>query len=113
MVFLSLREHTAEILKEEFFSASPFISAKISPDGKTIAYVVAEKESWQIYESMKKRQMDVNYILFPDEGHRIAKFSNKMMYLDHAERFLSHHLGGKYQSVDKDILADSSAIISS
>ena len=74
-------------------------------------HIVAEKESRQIYESMKKRGKQVTYLLFPDEGHRIAKFANKMAYLDHAERFLAEHLGGKYDPVDKDILACSSAIL--
>ncbi len=60
-------------------------------------HIVAEKESRQIYESMKARGLDVTYVLFPDEGHRFAKFSNKMTYLDRAEFFLSQHLGGKYQ----------------
>jgi dipeptidyl aminopeptidase/acylaminoacyl peptidase len=75
-------------------------------------HVVVERESQQIYDSMKKSQKDVTYILFPDEGHRFAKFSNKMMYLSHAELFLSQHLGGKYEHIDKEIVADSSAIIS-
>lgn len=72
-------------------------------------HVVAEKESEQIYKSMKANNKKVTYILFPDEGHRFAKFANEMMYLDHAERFLSHHLGGNYRPVSSSILADSSA----
>lgn len=57
--------------------------------------IVAEKESRQIYESMKAKGLDVTYVLFPDEGHQFAKFSNKMTYLDRSELFLSQHLGGK------------------
>lgn len=75
-------------------------------------HVVAEKESEQIYNSMKANNKKVSYILFPDEGHRFAKFANEMMYLDHAERFLSEHLGGDYRPVDSNILAGSSAQIS-
>lgn len=75
-------------------------------------HVVAEKESEQIYNSMKASNKKVTYILFPDEGHRFAKFANEMMYLDHAERFLSQHLGGGYRPVDPSILAGSSAQIS-
>ncbi len=75
-------------------------------------HIVAERESRQIYESMKKNHKDATYILFPDEGHRCAKFSNKMVWLDRAEFFLSQYLGGKYQPIDKDIAAKSSAIIS-
>jgi dipeptidyl aminopeptidase/acylaminoacyl peptidase len=59
-------------------------------------HVVSEKASRQIYESMKKNHQEVTYILFPDEGHRVAKFSNKMIYLDRSELFLSQYLRGKY-----------------
>ena len=56
-----------------------------------------------------KNGKEVTYILFPDEGHGPAKFANKMIYLDYAERFLSEHLGGSYQPVSRAILANSSA----
>ncbi len=75
-------------------------------------HVVAEKESEQIYKSMKASNKKVTYILFPDEGHRLAKFANEMMYLDHVERFLSQHLGGDYRPVDSGILSGSSAQVS-
>lgn len=74
-------------------------------------HVVTEKESRQFYESMKRNQKDVTYILFPDEGHRCAKFANKMLYLDRVEKFLSQHLGGKYKPVKKELIADSTAQI--
>ena len=61
---------------------------------------------------MKTTNKKVTYILFPDEGHRFAKFANEMMYLDYAERFLSQHLGGDYRPVSSIISADSSAQIS-
>jgi dipeptidyl aminopeptidase/acylaminoacyl peptidase len=72
-------------------------------------HVVAEKESEQIYHSMKAAQKQVTYLLFPDEGHRFAKFANKMLCFDRAERFLSEHLGGRYQPVSPNILTNSSA----
>lgn len=75
-------------------------------------HIVGESESKQIYDSMKKRQKDVTYILFPDEGHRFAKFSNKMMFLDRAELFLSERLGGKYCPVKPGLIIDSSGIVS-
>ncbi|MBS0629420.1 MAG: S9 family peptidase [Verrucomicrobia bacterium] len=72
-------------------------------------HVVNERESHQIYSSMKKNGKEVTYILFPDEGHRIARFANLMKYMDQAEHFLSEHLGGKYQPVSPTILEKSSA----
>ncbi len=74
-------------------------------------HIVAEKESEQIYQSMKNTRKAVTYVVFPDEGHRIAKFPNKMMYLNQAEQFLSQHLGGKHRPVDPHILESSSAQI--
>lgn len=58
-------------------------------------HVVAENESRQIYESMKKSAKQVTYMLFPNEGHRFANFANKMLYLSQAELFLSKYLHGK------------------
>lgn len=70
-------------------------------------HVVAENESRQIYESMKKKNKAVTYILFPNEGHRFGNSSNKMMYFDHAEAFLSEHLHGKYHPAEKSHLEGS------
>ena len=74
-------------------------------------HVVAENESKQIYESMKIKHKDVTYILFPNEGHCFANFSNKMMYLNQAERFLSQYLHGKYRPSEKELIADSTGKI--
>lgn len=74
-------------------------------------HVVSEKESRQIYDSMKKNNKNVTYVLFPDEGHRLAKFANKMVYLTHVESFLSQHLKGRCYPIDHKIIAESSAII--
>lgn len=71
-------------------------------------HIVLERESEQIYRSMKARGKQVTYLLFPNEGHRIAKFPNTLTYLDHAERFLAEHLQGQYTPVSPEILADSS-----
>jgi len=72
-------------------------------------HVVNERESRQIYDTMKKNGKEVTYLLFPDEGHRFGRFPNIMMYMDRAERFLADHLGGKYHPVNPKILEKSSA----
>jgi dipeptidyl aminopeptidase/acylaminoacyl peptidase len=74
-------------------------------------HVVVEKESRQIYESMKKNGKPVTYLLFPDEGHRFAKFANKMVYHYHAEFFLSQHLKGKYQPLETATKESSSVVM--
>jgi dipeptidyl aminopeptidase/acylaminoacyl peptidase len=74
-------------------------------------HIVSENESKQIYESMKRNNKEVIYILFPNEGHRFANFSNKMMYLNQAELFLSQHLHGRSFPSEKELIADSTAEI--
>lgn len=74
-------------------------------------HVVTENESRQIYESMKSNNKNVTYILFPNEGHRFGNFANKVMYLNQAELFLSHHLHGKYRPSDENVIAESTGHI--
>lgn len=74
-------------------------------------HVVAELESRQIHEKMKAMGHEVRYILFPDEGHRIAQFNNRMFYMDEIEQFLSRHIGGTCHPTNRSILLESSAII--
>ena len=74
-------------------------------------HVVAESESKQIYDNMKRRKKDVTYILFTNEGHRFSNFANKIMYLDQAEAFLAKHLHGKYRPIKKTLMAASTGHI--
>ncbi len=74
-------------------------------------HIITEIEAEQIYRSMKEQGKKVAYLLFPGEGHRFAKFPNKMFYLDHAERFLSEHLHGKYRPIDPQSIHGSSGIV--
>ena len=66
--------------------------------------MVTETESEQIYESMKAREQDVTYVLFPNEGHRFGNEANKLMCFDQSELFLSKYLKGKYTPVDEELL---------
>ncbi|MCH9632075.1 MAG: Dipeptidyl aminopeptidase BIII [Chlamydiae bacterium] len=74
-------------------------------------HVVSENESRQIYEDMKKHNCDVTYASFSGEGHRFSQLSNKIMYLDQAEKFLSNHLKGKYTPADKNLLDEATGEI--
>ena len=58
---------------------------------------VIQAESDQIVEEMKKRGLDYEYILFPDEGHGFVKQENRLKFYGIAEKFLAKHLGGRYQ----------------
>ena len=58
---------------------------------------VKQAESEQIVEAMKKRDIDYEYMLFPDEGHGFAKPENRLKFYAAAEKFLAKHLGGRFE----------------
>jgi dipeptidyl aminopeptidase/acylaminoacyl peptidase len=58
---------------------------------------VKQAESEQIVEAMKKRGIDYEYMLFPDEGHGFAKPENRLKFYATAEKFLAKHLGGRFE----------------
>ncbi|HYL42072.1 MAG TPA: S9 family peptidase [Ktedonobacteraceae bacterium] len=58
---------------------------------------VKQAESEQIVEAMKKRGIDYEYMLFPDEGHGFAKPENRLKFYAAAEKFLAKHLGGRFE----------------
>ncbi|MCH7760792.1 S9 family peptidase [candidate division TA06 bacterium] len=61
---------------------------------------VKQAESEQIVEAMKKKGIEYEYLLFPDEGHGLAKPENRLKFYAAAEKFLAKHLGGRYEEVD-------------
>ena len=58
---------------------------------------VNKRESDQIVLALRERNYPVEYLLAPDEGHGYARPVNNMAVLAAAERFLSKHLGGRFQ----------------
>jgi len=58
---------------------------------------VKQAESEQIVEAMKSKDIDYEYMLFPDEGHGFAKPENRLKFFAAAEKFLAKHLGGRYE----------------
>jgi dipeptidyl aminopeptidase/acylaminoacyl peptidase len=58
---------------------------------------VKQAESEQIVAAMEEKGIDHEYILFPDEGHGLAKPENRLKFYAAAERFLAKHLGGRSQ----------------
>lgn len=58
---------------------------------------VKQAESEQIIEAMKSKGIPYQYILFPDEGHGLAREENRLAFFAAAEKFLAQHLGGRYQ----------------
>jgi acetyl esterase/lipase len=63
---------------------------------------VKQAESDQIVAAMKKKQLPVTYVLYPDEGHGFARPQNRMAFYAVAEGFLSKCLGGRYEPIGFD-----------
>lgn len=75
--------------------------------------IVAVSESNQIYEKMKEKGCPIIYLSFPDEGHGIVKYANKMCYLAYSEWLFTQYLGGDFEPLDPKILDQTSAKIES
>jgi dipeptidyl aminopeptidase/acylaminoacyl peptidase len=69
---------------------------------------VPKSEAEQVVAAMKKSNLPVSYIVFPDEGHGFARPQNNIAFMAITEAFLSAHLGGTYLPITKEELAASS-----
>ena len=58
---------------------------------------VNKAESEQIVAAMRAKGLDVEYMLFEDEGHGLAKPENRLKFYGAAEKFLAKHVGGRYE----------------
>ena len=58
---------------------------------------VNKAESDQIVIALREHGFPVEYLVAPDEGHGFARPVNNMAMIASAEKFLSNHLGGRFQ----------------
>jgi dipeptidyl aminopeptidase/acylaminoacyl peptidase len=58
---------------------------------------VKQAESEQIVDALKKNGKEVEYLLFPDEGHGFARPENRLNFYSVAEKFLAKYLGGRVE----------------
>jgi len=58
---------------------------------------VRQAESEQIVAALRERGVPHVYLLFPDEGHGLARPENRDVFYARAEAFLARHLGGRTQ----------------
>ena len=56
---------------------------------------VKQAEADQIAFSMKEKDIAVEYVLYPDEGHGFARPDNRIDFNGRVELFLKKHLGGR------------------
>lgn len=64
---------------------------------------VVKAESDQIVEAMKKKNIPVTYVLYPNEGHGFMQPENRMSFFAIADVFLGECLGGKVEPIGDDL----------
>ncbi len=62
---------------------------------------VKQEESDRIVAALRERAIPVEYVVFPDEGHGLARPANRLVFWTAAEAFLAQHLGGRAQPPGK------------
>ncbi|GAB4370366.1 MAG: S9 family peptidase [Acidobacteriota bacterium] len=56
---------------------------------------VKKAESDQFVAAMRERGLEIEYVVYEDEGHGFARPENRLDFYRRAERFLARHLGGR------------------
>lgn len=72
---------------------------------------VNERESNQIVDAMKTKNIPVTYVLFPDEGHGFARPANNIAFNAVAENFLKPCLGGRAEPIGDAVKGSSAKIV--
>ncbi|PSJ37125.1 S9 family peptidase [Allosphingosinicella deserti] len=68
------------------------------------------KESEQIVEAMKAKNIPVTYVVFPDEGHGFARPVNNIAFNAVAENFLAKCLGGRAEPIGDTLKASTAQV---
>ena len=68
------------------------------------------KESEQIVEAMKAKNIPVTYVVFPDEGHGFARPANNIAFNAVAENFLARCLGGRAEPIGDALKASTAKV---
>ena len=63
-----------------------------------------------IVAAMQANDVEVHYIVFPDEGHGFARPENDRAFRAMTEAFLAKHLGGRFESISDDFDGSSHGI---
>jgi RNA polymerase sigma factor (sigma-70 family) len=58
---------------------------------------VKSSEPYKIVSTIKSKGIEVEHIVFPDEGHFVIRPENRHKFYTVAEKFLSKHMGGRYE----------------
>jgi dipeptidyl aminopeptidase/acylaminoacyl peptidase len=72
---------------------------------------VNQAESEQIVAALDKNGQHVVYVVYTDEGHGFARPENRIDFNARAEKFLSEHLGGRFEPLSGDKVPGSTAVV--
>jgi len=60
---------------------------------------------------MKEKNIPVEYVVFPDEGHGFREPRNDVAANTLTEKFLAEHLGGRLEAINDEIEKSSAKIL--
>ncbi|TVR40568.1 MAG: S9 family peptidase [Bacteroidia bacterium] len=93
----STPEGKAQLIRQSpLFSADQIVAPLMVVQGQNDPRVL-KAESDQIVVALRDRGFPVIYLNAPDEGHGFARPVNNMAFIAAMEKFLSEHVGGRYQ----------------
>ena len=67
---------------------------------------VKKQESDQMVAAMREAGKQVDYIVFPDEGHGFTRPENDRRFYAETEQFLAKHLGGRFEPASESERVD-------
>jgi dipeptidyl aminopeptidase/acylaminoacyl peptidase len=94
----SLSDETALREKSPLFKADQIVKPLLIGQGANDPRV-KQAESDQIVDAMRKTGKEVQYVLYPDEGHGFQRPPNRIHFFAVTEQFLAKHLGGRAEPV--------------
>ena len=68
-------------------------------------------ETEQIVGAIEKNRGRAVYVLYPDEGHGLARAENRVDFYARAEAFLAEHLGGRAELLEGAKIKGSTAVV--
>jgi dipeptidyl aminopeptidase/acylaminoacyl peptidase len=72
---------------------------------------VKQAESEQIVAAIEKKGGIATYVLYSDEGHGFIRRPNSIDFMARTEKFLAQHLGGRFEPMDGERIAGSTAVV--
>lgn len=68
---------------------------------------VDRASSEHIVSVMQSNNVPVTYLVYPDEGHGLARPQNQLSFFAITEAFLAQHLGGRYEPINDELVGSS------